>query len=359
MLNNFEYIPISCYGNFLNYHVFKGEEIQSGPKFGFVISNVVSLANEKENEDQNGDLNKNHNLNQNENLNVNQNENHNVYKSDNRNENQYDNQKILSSQPQSMQCQSILSQSIPPEMIPLHTIHFQNLSSQIPPTIHNLPQDEINRSLLSTSQLSSTSVDFPKLDKQSETSKRVLLKDIPMKSYEINIPRKSSAAMQNILMTCASLLYKCPEYNCCFASNNRVLFETHLDGHPDLVSTEVPCLYCNFKTSFQHVAQHITIRHGSSKFTCGYCFYRAVCSDYVKIHQRYEHPNKQTKVVVLKTSVVPIDNLQPQPMPLKAIIKPFVCGVAGKFKITICAIILVKKNFKLILRLWEKSALLR
>ncbi|KAK5638594.1 hypothetical protein RI129_012889 [Pyrocoelia pectoralis] len=164
------------------------------------------------------------------------------------------------------------------------------------------------------------------------TSKKVVLKDVPLQAHELIASRKTRNATR-ILLTEQKLihLYKCPEMSCSFSTDTKRLFEVHLQQHSEYKpGIEISCLYCNFKTDFRLFAVHCDVRHGRCQFCCNYCFYRAVNQSYVEMHQERDHPRNKRRIL---KAPVNSDALTSQAHltlpPINSIVPFYICGVTG------------------------------
>lgn len=127
------------------------------------------------------------------------------------------------------------------------------------------------------------------------TTHRVVLKDIPMPR---SAPIKSAEA-QAIMLKQNYNLYKCPYPVCTFSTNQRLSFQEHLRVHPAFweKGARIPCVYCNYANTLDHVLIHIDARHGKCCFCCSVCFYRALTRTHVKYHIFHHHPNDNRAIV--------------------------------------------------------------
>lgn len=129
------------------------------------------------------------------------------------------------------------------------------------------------------------------------TTHRVVLKDIPM--HRVLGRQKSPAAMA-VMMKKLHSLYKCPDYTCTYSTNTRTLFQEHLRTHPSYLTrnARIPCVYCNYGNSFDHVLIHVDARHGKCAYCCSLCFYRGLTQAHVKYHLIGKHSNASNGVAV-------------------------------------------------------------
>ncbi|CAH0545746.1 unnamed protein product [Brassicogethes aeneus] len=118
-----------------------------------------------------------------------------------------------------------------------------------------------------------------------------------MNDKQLRNPRKSKQAMAKFL-TALSDLYKCPAYSCLFSTNVRDFFESHLKSHKMWANSYIPCVYCDYNISCEHVTTHIDVKHGNCRYACGYCLYRTVNSDYVYAHHLQRHGGKGKPITV-------------------------------------------------------------
>lgn len=165
--------------------------------------------------------------------------------------------------------------------------------------------------------------------------KRIMLKDTPLQAGELLFQRKSTHAL-NCLMLPNKLiqLYKCPAFNCVFSTDHKKQFEQHItSAHPDLIDKQIPCLYCDYKTDFKLIGVHYDVRHSRCLYCCAYCFYRGILQSYVEIHQEKVHSTNQRRVLMVpynreaSTShaqlVIPV---------LKNVVPVITCGQPGTDK---------------------------
>lgn len=173
----------------------------------------------------------------------------------------------------------------------------------------------------------------------TKKGEKVVLREIrldPNERVAERMSQKSEMAFKELVSREGAPLYKCPQYNCTYSSNLRNLFENHLNRHKNL-NTYVTCFYCFFKMEHQHLAQHVTLRHGSSKYACRHCFYRAVSKDYVKIHYQQSHPEEESVEIVESTYQPAADIHIVNSIPLmKTVVLPFICGTLGELMYTDC-----------------------
>ncbi|GJQ85897.1 hypothetical protein Trydic_g21753 [Trypoxylus dichotomus] len=157
----------------------------------------------------------------------------------------------------------------------------------------------------------------------------VTLKDIPLSSQECYAPRKYKGALQDMLSPEHIVhFYKCPQYACSFTSDNATDFSKHLASHTKETGKHIPCLYCDFKVPFKKYLIHLELRHSNCDYGCGKCLYRATNAGFVVAHNRVKHKDEP---VVIKTprenmpARIPTRNL----LPIKSILKPYVCAHTG------------------------------
>lgn len=159
------------------------------------------------------------------------------------------------------------------------------------------------------------------------------LQDIPLTLQERYTPRKSTPVYVEMFADdVVAHFYKCPQYNCCFSCDKPQEFLQHLGTHPESNSTYVPCLYCDYKTSFKMYLIHLEVQHSNCEFSCGKCFYRATNSAFVVAHNRAKHKDK---AVVVRTprENMPSRKTPTKLVPIKSILKHYICGQPGKMKI--------------------------
>ena len=167
---------------------------------------------------------------------------------------------------------------------------------------------------------------------RSSSSKRIVLRDIPLKDNERFIPRKSKTAKDIMLEVQNNrCLFKCPDFDCTFASESSVPFLKHMRGHTALKNKLLPCLYCNYKTEFTNYAVHVEVKHGACRYGCLYCFYRAASLFFVNLHCTMHHSNLPKKVLSIKLNP---SNLRALPSDsnalLQKLILPYLCGELSK-----------------------------
>lgn len=132
------------------------------------------------------------------------------------------------------------------------------------------------------------------------TTHKVVLKDVPVVKTA-NTSKKSPEAVA-VMLQLQNLvnLYKCPEYFCSYSTNNRCSFQHHLKIHSAFTkeSALIPCMYCDYGNSLEHVVIHVDARHGKCMFCCPWCFYRALTKTYVNCHMMDRHPEKSGGTVI-------------------------------------------------------------
>ncbi|KAJ8916522.1 hypothetical protein NQ315_000164 [Exocentrus adspersus] len=127
---------------------------------------------------------------------------------------------------------------------------------------------------------------------------QLIVKEAKLNNTELTKSRKTPKAMAKFISS-VSDLYKCPHYYCLFSTNFRDFLERHLRAHKMEPELMIPCVYCDMKTPWEHVAMHIDIRHAHCRFACSYCLYRAVVKEYVFLHQDQMHPENDYSVIAL------------------------------------------------------------
>ncbi|XP_031332986.1 uncharacterized protein LOC116163261 [Photinus pyralis] len=209
---------------------------------------------------------------------------------------------------------------------------YNILVPYIPPLVTtSSPKKPTTPVLVPLSKTNAVPTQSPSPPKPS-TSKKVVLKDVPLQAYELIASRKTKTATR-ILLTEQKLihLYKCPEMSCPFSTDTKRLFEVHLQQHPEYKpGTQISCLYCNFKVDYRMFAVHCDVRHGRCQFCCNYCFYRAINQSYVEMHQEREHPRNKRRVL---RAPINSDALTSQANitlpPIKSIVPLYICGMPG------------------------------
>lgn len=59
----------------------------------------------------------------------------------------------------------------------------------------------------------------------------------------------------------------------------------------------IPCMYCSYGNSLDHVLIHVDARHGKCCYCCSMCFYRAMTQTHVRYHMMDQHSNSDGVVV--------------------------------------------------------------
>ncbi|CAH1118526.1 unnamed protein product [Phaedon cochleariae] len=138
----------------------------------------------------------------------------------------------------------------------------------------------------------------PPLAPIAKQNVQLVVKEAKLSSVEIAKPKKTQKALARFIEE-VSNLYKCPHYYCLFTTSFRDFLEKHLKAHNVEPDSMIPCVYCDMKTPWEHVAMHIDIRHANCRFACSYCLYRAAVKEYVFLHQDRAHPANDYSVIAL------------------------------------------------------------
>ncbi|XP_050095673.1 uncharacterized protein LOC126577784 [Anopheles aquasalis] len=100
---------------------------------------------------------------------------------------------------------------------------------------------------------------------------------------------KTKAHCERMLqLDCLLDLYKCMENDCSFSTSCSNKMAEHTRHHP--MARFSPCAYCSEWLQYEAMIGHVDQEHGSSKFQCRHCFYRAFDAYCVLVHQRHYHP---------------------------------------------------------------------
>lgn len=165
----------------------------------------------------------------------------------------------------------------------------------------------------------------PPLTPIMKPNMQIVVKEAKLTSAELAKPKKSEKSIKKFIDE-VDILYKCPHYNCMFTTYFRYSLEIHLKSHNSEKDLMVPCVYCDLKTPWEHVAVHIDIRHANCKYACSYCLYRACLKDYVFLHQERVHPSQNHSVITVATPKIQkkfaIADVKIDP---KTLCSPYVC----------------------------------
>ncbi|XP_076256193.1 uncharacterized protein LOC143193736 isoform X1 [Rhynchophorus ferrugineus] len=166
----------------------------------------------------------------------------------------------------------------------------------------------------------------PISQKQQPAPVQLLVKEAKLTVSELSRPRKAQKALAKFIESPGEL-YKCPHLYCMFGTNVRTFFERHIKIHEGSGDSMVPCVYCDIKTPWEHVPLHIDIRHGHCQYSCRYCMYRAISTEYVCIHQHQNHQGQEFMVVQLpQHKVVKKYSVTDLKFDYKTLCEPFRCG---------------------------------
>ncbi|CAG9802124.1 unnamed protein product [Chironomus riparius] len=115
---------------------------------------------------------------------------------------------------------------------------------------------------------------------------------------------------------CLASLYKCMGSTCSYFSNDKSLFEKHLELHHVHQKTDsqnyLLCCYCSFRPkSINVLLVHIENAHSYGKFGCKYCFYRSINEYQVTAnHHSNFHRLKEKCVVVFEPRKIKNENIE-------------------------------------------------
>lgn len=114
---------------------------------------------------------------------------------------------------------------------------------------------------------------------------------------------KKTTAIENMLkLECLNDMFKCMKSNCDFHTNDKNIFENHLQDHAEnnqqQLGNFLKCSYCKFTSqSVKKLMIHIVWTHVNDKFGCRYCFYRSVSPTSVEFHSRHYHRDKPQEIL--------------------------------------------------------------
>ncbi|XP_056631686.1 uncharacterized protein LOC130441883 isoform X1 [Diorhabda sublineata] len=165
----------------------------------------------------------------------------------------------------------------------------------------------------------------PPLTPIMKPNMQIVVKEAKLTPAELAKSKKSEKAIKKFIEE-VDILYKCPHYYCLFMTYFRYSLEIHLKSHNLEKDSMVPCVYCDLKTPWEHVAVHIDIRHANCKYACSHCLYRACLKDYVLLHQERVHPSQNYSVITVATPKIQkkfaIADVKIDP---KTLCSPYVC----------------------------------
>ncbi len=108
------------------------------------------------------------------------------------------------------------------------------------------------------------------------------------------------------------LLFKCFALGCDFASDDAGTFVSHLRlRHEGRAEAALPasagwrcCVYCNlaYRTP-EKLASHVVAIHGSCRYQCPHCYYRAGSQVALLVHQHALHPDRERGFVRCRAAV--------------------------------------------------------
>ncbi|XP_026670215.1 uncharacterized protein LOC108625488 isoform X2 [Ceratina calcarata] len=171
---------------------------------------------------------------------------------------------------------------------------------------------------------------------QSANVKYKIVKVVPTPSFmkaKESLPAQTnkakSAEAYNAMLKPAKLvhLYKCMGRNCQFTTDVESYYQQHYLQHASAVEKRKnllsydyqKCAYCPVELEdWNQMKSHIDEKHAHCRYQCIYCFYRAVASSYVQIHQTVAHSGhrgillcKMIKEVPSKEEVNRHDTIHP------------------------------------------------
>ncbi|XP_070492941.1 calponin homology domain-containing protein DDB_G0272472-like [Chironomus tepperi] len=115
---------------------------------------------------------------------------------------------------------------------------------------------------------------------------------------------------------CIAALYKCMGTTCSYFTNDKSLFQKHLELHREYQKRDsqnyLLCSYCSFRPkSINVLLVHIENAHSYGKFGCRYCFYRSINEYQVTAnHHSSFHRLKEKCVVVFEPRKVKNENIE-------------------------------------------------
>ncbi|KAG5681062.1 hypothetical protein PVAND_010528 [Polypedilum vanderplanki] len=125
---------------------------------------------------------------------------------------------------------------------------------------------------------------------------------IEQSKFKSNKNSKACKIMRNKF--CLSALYKCMGSTCCFYTSEKNYFQIHLELHSNHqkqdASNYLLCSYCEHRAKdIGNLIGHINANHGSSIFSCNYCFYRSQNEFQVTMnHYSKYHANEDKSLIV-------------------------------------------------------------